>query len=95
MRGKQTDVLGGAIQKSLHFSNPADKFLNDPLLTMPWLGTPQVVNRKANMANQRKSEFRMINQSQPVSLSLQNQAEQIFLPRGLARIPNAGLFRRE
>lgn len=87
MRGGFERIFSGYPERDSQKLPPINKYVFDPLLTLPWLGERISVNPAAVVLGQRNIPFMMIAKPQGVLTRLQNENYQITLSGGIAILP--------
>lgn len=94
MIGAKTDVLGYETQQMSQMAAPGNRFINDPLLTSPWLGYPYRANRRERLISQRNVTIALATSPQGVQTTIYRENEKMVPPGGLVELPSGGLLGR-
>jgi hypothetical protein len=93
MRGSITDLLIFNPFVANLTDTPVNRYVFQPVLTMPWLPLVQSTTQGAELANAREVPFKVANLAQPPQTFMQNHDNGVFNTGGLAVVPVAGIWR--
>lgn len=94
MLGNIMDALRGTTTKQNPAAAPYDRIVFDRMVSHPQAFIPAVINPKLRLHSSRTAprDIEQIQQTTPVDINPDHP--NIFNKNGIARLPNAGRFRR-